>query len=169
MWPTLRVVGEKNQPIHYMTWLIRGEDAVQKEKAGHTKTKGPTMSKMGNQELNSSLSRSHSTVFSPHHSPLHISFVVTLITVMTGQFLNFSFLLEKCSTPGWYFTKRSPTTQMTEQKKYKCLALYFEKRRRKKTLLLFTCSLVPLKRVPKVLQMLNAPVREINWRFKTVA
>lgn len=117
MWSPLRFVGEKNQPIHYMTQLIGGEDAVQKEKAGHTKTNGPTMSKMGNQELNSSLSHSHSTVFAPHHCPLHISFVVTLTTVMTGQFFKLFSSSRKIFNTWVKFTNRLFTIQMTEQEK----------------------------------------------------
>lgn len=50
------------------------------------KTKGVTMIEMENQELNSSLSHSHSVVFSPpYHSPLHIFYVITLIIVTTRQ------------------------------------------------------------------------------------
>lgn len=74
------------------------------------------MSKMRNQELNSSLSRSHSTAFLPHHSPLHISFVVTLITEMAGQFFKL-FLLENFNTWVVFYQEFThQTSDWTEKK-----------------------------------------------------
>lgn len=49
-------------------------------------------------------------------------------------------------------------------KKSKCLALEFEKRKKQNNTSYYSYSVPFFWRVPKVLQMLNAPVREINWK-----
>lgn len=123
------------------------------------------MSKMGNQDWDSGLSHSYCMLIPQYRSPLHISFVVTLITFITEHFLKLCFPSGKMFT-NWvaFYQETSHHINAWVGKKSKCLALEFEKRKKQNNTSYYSYSVPFFWRVPKVLQMLNAPVREINWK-----